>query len=161
MADGLVRFKLRGWQKTRMGHRFTITDFMEHEPIDSLVKNMHHIDADLLDEVVDDVTTVRIDRKTRWGNPFTVEQFAKSRVLKHDKDGQREAAVMAFERFFVTSPAAGAVWMRENIWRLRGAHLCCWCVPKLCHGHVLATYAAETIGQDVWPQGFWYTPWTE
>lgn len=152
--------RLKGWQRLRYGHVFNIMDFCADEKIDLLVKNMHHIDSDLLEEVLDDVTTFRIDRRSRWGNPYKPESF-RSKSIEFNKDAQRELAVMAFERFFVTDPSASAVWMRENIWRLRGKHLCCWCVPNLCHGHVLATYAAETIGEETWPEGFWYTPWTE
>jgi len=70
---------------------------------------------------------IRIDRRTKWGNPF-----------KEGRDGTREAVIAKYEAWIKTQPALMAA-----LPELRGKVLGCWCAPKPCHGNVLARLAGE------------------
>jgi hypothetical protein len=75
---------------------------------------------------------VRIDRATAWGNPF---------VLGHD--GDRDVVLARYREWVTTSDDLAAVWVRENVHRLRGKTLGCWCAPNMCHGIILLEMANE------------------
>lgn len=75
---------------------------------------------------------VRIDRLTRWGNPFKI-----------DRDHDRETVVGLFTDWALYSTDRRAAWIRAHVHELRGKRLGCWCAPALCHGHVLAAMAAD------------------
>jgi hypothetical protein len=70
--------------------------------------------------------TVKVDRSTKWGNPFG------------DRDKQpswRSAAVEAFRLENHRRPA-------EDFAELRGKNLACWCPPdEPCHADVLLELA--------------------
>ena len=70
---------------------------------------------------------VRIDRRTKWGNPFKI-----------GVDGTREEVIAKYEAWIKTQPALLAA-----LPELRGKVLGCWCAPKPCHGDVLARLAGE------------------
>lgn len=72
---------------------------------------------------------VRIDRGSKWGNPFIV-----------GIDGTREE-VIALYRDKILHGAG--VWesMRQSVHELRGKELACWCAPLACHGDVLKEMA--------------------
>jgi len=82
---------------------------------------------------------VRIDRRSRWGNPFKI-----------DRDHDRDAVVNLFKDWALTSADPRAVWIRAHLHELRGKRLGCWCAPALCHGDVLVAMAAEggLVGWD-------------
>lgn len=67
---------------------------------------------------------VRIDRASRWGNPFII-----------GKDGDRKKVIEQFLDM-VLLPAN-----QHNISGLRGKTLACWCAPDACHGDVLLRIA--------------------
>lgn len=69
---------------------------------------------------------VRIDRTTRWGNPFRI-----------GIDGDRAECIEKFRGFLRLEPVYVARVRRE----LRGRDLACWCAPLPCHGDVLAAVA--------------------
>jgi hypothetical protein len=73
-----------------------------------------------------DGTYVRIDRRTPWGNPFPVRREAqRAESLRHYLDHLRaHPDVVAAART-----------------ALAGQTLACWCVPRACHGMVLAALA--------------------
>lgn len=81
---------------------------------------------------------VRIDRRSRWGNPFRI-----------DRDHDRETVVGQFKDWALHSDDARAVWIRAHVHELRGKRLGCWCAPALCHGHVLVAMGA-TDGLRGW-----------
>ena len=83
-----------------------------------LVKNMRR------NETFD----VRIDRQTRWGNPFKGPDRRQSvlRYLDYAREQVREGH-----------------WTVEELAALRGKTLGCWCHPLDCHGHVLAWIAEQ------------------
>jgi len=68
---------------------------------------------------------VRIDRRSRWGNPFVV-----------GKDGTRDEVCAKHAAWILTQPR-----LMESIGELRGKVLGCWCAPERCHGDTLARLA--------------------
>ncbi|HEV7253822.1 MAG TPA: DUF4326 domain-containing protein [Mesorhizobium sp.] len=86
--------------------------------------------------------TVKVDRSTKWGNPFVVGQV---RFFINDNDPNDrlviqpttvEEAVAAF-RWLVEQPSR-----REAILKLRGKNLACWCKSgEPCHADVLLELA--------------------
>jgi hypothetical protein len=70
-------------------------------------------------------TFVRIDRATRWGNPFVV-----------GRDGTPDEVIDKYTVWIDTQPELLAA-----IPALRGCVLGCWCAPLPCHGYVLAAMA--------------------
>ncbi len=74
--------------------------------------------------------TVLIDRRTKWGNPFRV-----------DEGQDRAQAVARYRADLWRRIRAGEIAM-EELAGLDGCWLACWCDPETCHGHVLARAAA-------------------
>ena len=65
--------------------------------------------------------TVKVDRTTKWGNPFVV-----------GKDGHAAQCVALFEQHAATLPVE----------ELRGKNLACWCRSSgPCHADVLLSLA--------------------
>lgn len=66
---------------------------------------------------------VRIDRTTKWGNPFRIGQ-----------DGTRIEVCEKYKRYFEHQERIGTFSITE----LRNAkRLGCWCKPLQCHGDYL------------------------
>lgn len=78
-----------------------------------------------------------------WGNPFSIGD-------KHPQTGRpmsRDEAVAAFERWLIEGKDDRARWIIENVHRLKGKHLQCFCAPLRCHGEILRDLAeARAIG---------------
>ena len=75
---------------------------------------------------------VRIDRTTKWGNPFEVE-----------KDGDRSYVIESFgEHYLPRKPS-----LLEALPELQGKILACWCFPQRCHGEVLLE-AIDRLGYE-------------
>ena len=79
----------------------------------------------------DDAYDVRIDRKTKWGNPYII-----------GKDGTREEVIRKFADWILTQPH-----LMNALHELKGKRLGCWCKPGACHGDVLARLA-DTVKSD-------------
>jgi hypothetical protein len=73
---------------------------------------------------------VRIDRATRWGNPFEMPE-----------DGTREEVVGAFTRFYLPHKPG----LLRRLPSLGGKVCGCWCHPEECHGHVIAEAANRVL----------------
>ena len=73
---------------------------------------------------------VRIDRLTRWGNPY--------RIGKH---GSREQVIARYRVELWRRIRAGEVSLAD-LAALDGKRLACHCAPLPCHGEVLARAAA-------------------
>ena len=73
---------------------------------------------------------VRIDRRTRWGNPF--------RIGEH---GSRAEVVARYRADLWRRIRAGEIALAD-LAALDGRPLACWCAPEPCHGEVLARAAA-------------------
>jgi ParB-like chromosome segregation protein Spo0J len=71
---------------------------------------------------------VRIDRSTRYGNPFVL-----------DEDGDRDEVCDAYERHYL--PHKPSITDRIEARELSGKVLVCHCFPKRCHGDCLAIEA--------------------
>jgi hypothetical protein len=65
---------------------------------------------------------VRIDRESRWGNPFRI-----------GPDGDRAEVIAKYRAWVV-----GQADLMAGLPELRGKRLGCWCAPLACHGDVLA-----------------------
>ena len=70
---------------------------------------------------------VRIDRRSRWGNPFRIPH-----------DGDRNEVIAKFRDYVLAEPD-----LLNSLDQLRGKTLGCWCKPLACHGDVLAVLADE------------------
>ena len=68
---------------------------------------------------------VRIDRKTKWGNPFQI-----------GIDGTREEVIKMYQDWILEQEH-----LMNSLSDLKGKKLGCWCKPKSCHGDVLARLA--------------------
>ena len=73
---------------------------------------------------------VRIDRRTRFGNPY--------RIGRH---GTREEVIALYRTELWRRIRAGEVSL-EELASLHGKTLACHCAPLPCHGEVLARAAA-------------------
>jgi len=87
--------------------------------------------------------SIRIDRKTRWGNPFPM--LNKSEV-------ERTRVVTAYREHLWKQIQSGVVRI-PDLAELDGKDLACWCAPKLCHGNVLREAAAWAARQLQAPSG--------
>ena len=75
--------------------------------------------------VAKDHYDVYIGRPSKWGNPF-----------KSPRDGTREECVAKYREWIVNQPI-----LMAEIPKLRGKRLGCYCVPRACHGRILAALA--------------------
>jgi hypothetical protein len=73
--------------------------------------------------------TVKVDRTTKWGNPFVVD---------HENDSGPMGAVIRFRVWANVSPG----YLDKVREALRGKNLACWCKPGApCHADVLLELA--------------------
>lgn len=78
---------------------------------------------------------VWIDRRSRFGNPFKIEDFT-------DEMGREEArrlVVRLYEVYFEYRIERDDDF-REAVEELKDKKLGCHCAPKLCHGDVIKGY---------------------
>lgn len=77
-----------------------------------------------------------IDRETKFGNPFRLEE-----------DGgkyTREESIEAYREWFVEKIRTDQEF-RQAVEDLRGQTLGCWCKPKACHGDVILAYLRNQL----------------
>ncbi len=74
--------------------------------------------------------TVLVDRRTKWGNRFRI-----------GRDGTREQVIAQYRADLWSRIRSGAITL-EDLAKLDGMQLACWCDPLPCHAHVLARAAA-------------------
>jgi hypothetical protein len=72
------------------------------------------------------VRIVRIDRKTKWGNPYKMET-----------ESDRLKVIKKYVYYILTNDK-----LLDSLPELEEKWLACWCSPKPCHGNVLK-YLAE------------------
>jgi len=77
---------------------------------------------------------VRIDRGTRYGNPFVL-----------DEDGDRDEVCDAYERHYL--PHKPSITERIDAGDLSGKVLVCHCYPERCHGDCLA-FEANSVSVE-------------
>ena len=99
----------------------------------TIIVNMRHR-PDLLRRLErhgEDGGVIRIDRRTRWGNPWAV-----------GPDGTRAEVIERYRHDLWRRIRAGEIAL-EDLAALHGkTHYLCWCAPRPCHGDVLARAAA-------------------
>ena len=83
-----------------------------------------------LDGANEHADVVRIDRRTRWGNPFVI-----------GRHGTREEVIERYRNWQWSKVESGAIPLAE-LAALNGKTLLCHCHPLPCHGDVLAKAAS-------------------
>ncbi len=73
---------------------------------------------------------IRIDRRTRWGNPFVM-----------GRDGTREEVIEKYRDHLWGQIRTGKLSL-DDLAGLHGKDLACHCAPQPCHGDVLSKAAA-------------------
>jgi len=68
---------------------------------------------------------VRVDRNSRWGNPFVL-----------DDDGSRSEVVDAYRDYYLPHKPS----LLAKLGDLEGKLLGCWCAPDRCHADILASH---------------------
>ena len=94
------------------------------------VVNLKHISG------ADAADAVRIDRRTRWGNPYVI-----------GRHGSRAEVIARYRADLWRRIGAGEIALAD-LAALDGRTLACWCAPQPCHGHVLeraAAWAADRL----------------
>lgn len=77
---------------------------------------------------------VRVDRSSRYGNPFVLNE-----------DGDRDRVCECYEKHYLPHKPS----IKSRIHELKGRVLICHCFPQRCHGDTLAKMAnAATEGKD-------------
>jgi hypothetical protein len=89
--------------------------------------------------------TLKVDRSTRWGNPFKIGQVAVHPVTRRAVAvPTAEVAVALFSLYLDT--AGGAKFAEAAQRELRGKNLACWCKQgAACHGDVLLRIANAPV----------------
>lgn len=80
--------------------------------------------------------TVKVDRSTKWGNPFVI---GGGPMMRHALD--HEGAVGFFRDMLRDPEMRAAAGYPEDLSPLRGKNLACWCVGRHCHADVLLELA--------------------
>ena len=78
---------------------------------------------------------VRIDRRTRWGNPYVI-----------GRHGTRTEVIAQYRADLWRRIRAGEIALAD-LATLHGRTLACWSAPQPCHGHVLERAAAWASDQ--------------
>lgn len=73
---------------------------------------------------------VRVDRATRWGNPFRLGQ-----------DGNRQEVIVKYRRYLWNELQTGRLGLHA-LAALDEKRLACWCAPRTCHADVLTKAAS-------------------
>jgi hypothetical protein len=81
--------------------------------------------------------TVKVDRTTRWGNPFPVGAEGPMGRQANDKEG----AVGFFAAMMCDDELHDAANYPRDLSPLRGKNLACWCSGPWCHADVLLDLA--------------------
>jgi hypothetical protein len=85
--------------------------------------------------------TKKVDRSTRWGNPFTIENARECGYCGADA-GMREFVVQTFREMLSDAEFCGDVGYPDDLSALRGKNLACWCpIGSPCHADVLLEMA--------------------
>ena len=82
---------------------------------------------------------VRVDRASRWGNPFRMQAEA-----------ERDRVIAQHRAWLWQQIDEGAVGLDE-LAALAGRPLACWCAPRRCHGETLAraaVWAHRRLGEQ-------------
>lgn len=87
--------------------------------------------------------TVKVDRSTKWGNPFPIGEAGPLGRVAPDREG----SVGFFRQMMVDPELRAAAGYPTDLSQLRGKNLACWCPlpkagePDCCHAAVLIEVA--------------------
>lgn len=93
--------------------------------------------------------TVKVDRSTVWGNPFTPAMVCMTSSKDHKKGEPIgvAGAVQAFRTSWVTKLEITPAEARAQLDQIRGRNLACWCkLGEPCHADVLLEMANQEAG---------------
>lgn len=76
---------------------------------------------------------VRIDRLTKWGNPFTHKPLEDTKA--QFKVNSRKEAIESYREWITKGDGQHLL---NDLHELKDKTLGCWCKPDSCHGDVLA-----------------------
>ena len=76
---------------------------------------------------------VYIGRGSKWGNPYPI-----------DEHNNREDVIALYWELMDNRMKQDPIHWHEELKKLRGKTLVCYCKPKACHGDVLI----ELLGED-------------
>ena len=109
------------------------------------IVNLRHAPAlrAALDGKAEHGGTVRIDRRSQWGNRFRI-----------GPDGPRDEVIARYRADLWRRVRAAKVGLDE-LAALHGKPLACWCAPLPCHGQVLARAAAWAASVLAERRGEW------
>lgn len=94
----------------------------------------------------------KVDRTTKWGNPFRIGQIALHPLtMRSVHVANAEIAVTLFAAYLDTREGVALLDVARN--ELRGKDLACWCKPgNACHGDVLLRAIYEpAVRQAAYP----------
>lgn len=78
--------------------------------------------------------TVKVDRSTKWGNPFPVDGEGPLGRVASDKEG----ATGFFKQMLADPEFREIADYPKDLSELKGKNLACWCKPnEFCHADVL------------------------
>ena len=84
--------------------------------------------------------TVKVDRSTRWGNPWSIEKAREVGYTGTDAELRRMCVSVFDNACDKRLPAVEAI--TANIEQLRGKNLACWCpIDEPCHADILLVIA--------------------
>jgi hypothetical protein len=81
--------------------------------------------------------TVKVDRTTKWGNPFPIGKEGPLGRIAPDAEG----AVGFFAAMMDDPEMRAAADYPADLTPLRGKNLACWCSGRHCHAEVLLDLA--------------------
>jgi ParB-like chromosome segregation protein Spo0J len=107
------------WSKNELDRRKSVESGL------AVVANMSR-DTNLIQWAEQQGLAVRIDRKTKYGNPFVLDQ-----------DGDRDFVCDCYEQDYLPKKKS----ILKDSEKLRGKVLMCHCYPQRCHGEALVKLA--------------------
>lgn len=82
---------------------------------------------------------IYIGRGSLWGNPYT---HLKTETKAEYKVDTREQSIEMFEKH-LRERLVNEPYLRDELMKLKGKTLGCFCKPKSCHGDVISKLVEE------------------
>lgn len=91
--------------------------------------------------------TICINRGTKWGNPFTVEEYGREKAIEMFRECllNNVMCYYYFDEIEATTQYNRFVWMAEHLDIIRNAdYIACFCpLDETCHGDILIEFATQ------------------
>ena len=100
------------------------------------IVNLRHLSGDRSAAALLERGLVRVDRRTRWGNPF-----------RSGPGAGRDEVVERYRRHLWGQIRRGDVALEDLAALADARGLACWCAPRRCHAEVLARAACWARGE--------------